>query len=344
MQSSNAMHTVTSYDRSPSEYRTGNSRYCEDTPMPCNENVSLDLGAKHLRFLISGGTGFIGATLTRSLLAAGHNVTLVTRKPSSAALRFGGAVRCVSRAATLSPAEYFDVVVNLAGAPVIGPLWTRARKNTLLASRLMPTDDLLQYTTHANTRPRVWIQASAISYYGQTATNIDEHTPAGISDFASELCHRWEARAQACQALGVRYVALRFGFVMGRSGGSLPPLLLGLKLGAGAVIGSGSQFVSWIHLDDALGIIARAVRDSKLEGPVNAVAPESVSYAAFMREAGAVAHRPVWLRVPEQWVRTLLGEMAIMLVEGPCVLPGKLRILRHEFRYRTLREALVDLI
>ena len=141
----------------------------------------------------------------------------------------------------------------------------------------------------------------------------------------------------------MRYVALRFGLVMGRGGGSLPSLLLGLKLGAGAVIGSGRQFVSWIHLEDALGIIARAVRDNKLAGPVNAVAPESVSYAAFMREAGAVAHRPVCLRVPEHWVRGLLGEMAIMLVEGPCVLPGKLRLLRHEFRYRTLREALVDL-
>ena len=308
-----------------------------------NVKPPLNLGADHLKFLIAGGTGFIGAALTRRLIANGHEVTLVARNRHRAAQQFGGAARCVPAAAALSPAERFDVVINLAGAPVLGMPWTRARKQVLLESRLAPTDDLMRYAERAQTRPRAWIQASAIGYYGQTATNIDEHTPAGISDFASELCHRWEARAQACQALGMRYVALRFGLVMGRGGGSLPSLLLGLKLGAGAVIGSGRQFVSWIHLEDALGIIARAVRDNKLAGPVNAVAPESVSYAAFMREAGAVAHRPVCLRVPEHWVRGLLSEMAIMLVEGPCVLPGKLRLLRHEFRYRTLREALVDL-
>jgi NAD dependent epimerase/dehydratase family enzyme len=131
---------------------------------------------------------------------------------------------------------------------------------------------------------------------------------------------------------------------MGRSGGSLPPLLLGLKLGAGSVMGNGRQFVSWIHIEDALGVIAHAVRDTKLSGPVNAVAPESVSYEAFMHEAGAIAHRPVWLKIPEQLLRKALGEMAIMLVEGPCVLPGKLRTLHHEFRFRTLKSALTDLV
>ncbi len=304
----------------------------------------LDVGAAHLRFLIAGGTGFIGTALTQRLIAGGHHVTLVARNPLRAAMQFGGAARCVRAAATLSPGEHFDVVVNLAGAPVVGAPWTRARKRVLLESRLAPTEDLLRYAGRAQTRPRVWIQASAIGYYGQTATNIDEHTAATVSDFASELCHRWEARAQACAALGVRYVALRFGLVMGRSGGSLPPLLLGLKLGAGSVIGSGRQFVSWIHIEDALGILAHAVRDAKIAGPVNAVAPESVSYEAFMREAGAITHRPVWLRIPERLLRKLLGEMAIMLVEGPCVLPGKLRTLHHEFRFRTLRSALTDLV
>lgn len=181
------------------------------------------------------------------------------------------------------------MVVNLAGAPVISAPWTRARKCVLLESRLAPTEDLLRFAERTQVRPRVWIQASAIGYYGQSATNIDENAPepaptqvsAPVTDFASEMCHRWEARAQASTALGIRYVALRFGLVMGRSGGSLPPLLMGLKLGAGAVIGSGRQFVSWIHIEDALGVIAHAIRDARLKGPINAVAPESVSYEAF---------------------------------------------------------------
>jgi uncharacterized protein (TIGR01777 family) len=304
----------------------------------------LDVGAAHLRFLIAGGTGFIGAALTRRLMAGSHDITVITRDPLRAATQFGGAVRCVRAASTLSPAEHFDVIVNLAGAPVVGMPWTLARKAVLLESRLAPTDDLLRYAARAAVRPRVWIQASAIGYYGQSATNIDENTPAAVSDFASALCHRWEARAQESSALGMRYVALRFGLVMGRDGGSFPPMMRGLKLGAGAILGSGRQFVSWLHIEDALGIIAHAVRDAKLAGPVNAVAPESVSFETFMREAGAVAHRPVWLRIPERGLRTLLGEMAIMLVEGPCVLSGKLRTLHHEFLFRTLRSALTDLV
>ncbi len=304
----------------------------------------LDAGAPQQKFLIAGGTGFIGAALTQRLIADGHQVTLVAREPLCAAKQFGGAVRCVRTTAALAASEHFDVVVNLAGAPVLGALWTPARKRLLLDSRIAPTADLLHFAQRAHTRPRVWIQASATGYYGQNATNIDENTPAQASDFASELCRRSEACAAACGALGMRYVALRFGLVMGRSGGTFPLLLTGLKLGAGAILGSGRQFVSWIHIEDALGLIARAVRDAKLEGPVNAVAPESLSYEAFMRETGIIAHRPVWLRIPERLLRRVLGEMAIMLVEGPCVLPGKLRTLQHPFRFPTLRAALFDLL
>lgn len=311
------------------------------------ETAPLDFGAAHLRFVIAGGTGFIGTALTRRLIEGGHEVTLTTRNPARAALKFGGAVRCVPSADVLAPDEHFDVVINLAGAPVVGLPWTKRRKRVLLESRLAPAEDLLRFVTHANTRPRVWLQASAIGYYGQTATNIDEAVPApGAApgtDFAAELCHRVEARARDCTTLNVRYVALRFGLVMGRGGGSLPPLMLGLKLGAGMVLGSGRQFVSWKHIEDALGVIAHAVRNVKLAGPINAVAPEAVSYAAFMREAGHITHRPVWLRIPEKLLRKLLGEMAILLVEGPCVLPGKLRIAHHRFRFPTLRAALRDL-
>lgn len=308
------------------------------------EGFPLNVGAAHLKFLIAGGTGFIGSALTRRLLAGGHEVTLVARDPVRAALQFGGAARCIRAAATLSPDEHFDVVVNLAGAPVVGLPWTRARKQVLLESRLAPAEDLLRFATRARLRPRVWLQASAIGYYGQQATNIDENVASTATDFASELCHRTEERAQACTALGVRCVALRFGLVMGRSGGSLPAILMGLQLGAGAVIGSGKQFVSWIHIEDALAVMAHAIRDAKLEGPVNAVAPESVSYAQLMRIASGITHRPVWLRIPELPLRKLLGEMSIMLVEGPCVLPGKLRLVHHEFRFRTLKAALYDLV
>ena len=309
-----------------------------------HDELPLNLGEAHLKFLIAGGTGFIGSALTRRLIAGGHEVTLVSRDPARAALKFSGAVRCVHNAAAIAADERVDVIVNLAGAPVVGLPWTRARKQVLLASRLAPAEDLLRFVERAHIKPKVWLQASAIGYYGQNATNIDENVTAPVTDFAAQLCHRVEDRAQACQALGLRYVALRFGLVMGKNGGSFPAMMMGLKLGVGAIMGNGRVFVSWIHIEDALGVIARAVRDPKLNGPVNAVAPESLSYEQFMQVAGAVAHRPVWLKIPELPLRKVLGEMAIMLVEGPCVLPGKLRLAHHEFRYRTLRAALHDLV
>ena len=303
----------------------------------------LHLGSPHLKLLVAGGTGFIGTALVRRLLAGGHEVTVVTRDPVRSALRFNGAIRCISSAAGLSAAESYDAIVNLSGAPVVGLPWTLARKRTLIESRLEAIEDLMKFAREASDRPRVWVQASAIGYYGQSATNIAEEVPAEVSDFPSAMCHSLEEKSAEAAALGIRTVTLRLGLVFGRTGGSLPPLLLALQCGFGAVIGSGRQFVSWIHIDDALEIIARAVRDADLQGPINAVAPEAATYETFIRTAGRVAHRPVWLRVPEWTLRLCLGEMATMLADGPCVLPGKLRHAGQTFRYPTLHAALRDL-
>jgi len=303
----------------------------------------LDLGAPYRRLLVAGGTGFIGTELVRRLLAGGHDVTVVSRDPVRAAFLFGGAVRSVASARSLSADERYDAIVNLSGAPVVGSPWTLARKRALVESRLASIEDLMAFARRASARPPVWIQASAIGYYGQSAVNIAEEVPAEVSDFPSALCHDVEEKSAEAAALGMRIVALRLGLVLGRSGGSLPPLLLGLRCGFGAVIGSGRQFLSWIHIDDALETIAHAIRDPRLWGPVNAVAPEAATYETFIRTAGEALRRPVWLKVPERALRLCLGEMATMLVDGPCVLPGKLRRIGPPFRYPTLRAALGNL-
>jgi len=304
--------------------------------------LDLDVGG-HRRFLISGGTGFIGAALVHELLQRGHNITLLTRSPQAAALQFAARVRAVHSVDELPAAERFDVIVNLAGAPIVGPPWSSRRKRVLAQSRLDTTRALLGFVERAIQRPRVWIQASAIGYYGtQSDFPLDETAPAG-QGFAAELCRNWEDMTAQLSLYSVRCVILRFGLVFGRSGGALPGLLLGFRFGAGAVLGDGRQRLGWIHLEDLLRLIALAIRDDSLHGVFNAVAPDTPSYAEFASLAGKLLGRPVWLRVPAAPLRRLLGEMASLFVDGPPIEPRRLQQLAFEYRFPYLRDALMDL-
>ena len=188
-------------------------------------NLNLDLGG-HRRLLISGGTGFIGSALVAELLRAGHDITVLSRRPQAAAMQFAGKVRAVRSTRSLAVAEAFDVIINLAGAPVVGLPWSRRRKRVLASSRLSSTRDLLDFVMRAQQRPPVWVQASAIGFYGTySETPLDETASAG-EGFAAELCSNWEAMTTELESLSVRCVILRFGLVFGRSGGSLPMVMV----------------------------------------------------------------------------------------------------------------------
>lgn len=295
------------------------------------------------RFLVSGGTGFIGSALCRSLLQQGHVVTVLTRQTAKASERFAGKLRCIASCTELTAHDSFDVVVNLAGAPVVGPPWTEARRKVLLASRLGTTQQLLDYVQRCEQKPALWLQASAIGYYGSDSEQTcDEDAPAG-QGFAADLCRRWEEQTSQLSALGIRRVVLRFGLVFGRSGGSFPPLALPFRFGLGSVIGSGAQTLAWVHLDDVLGAMAWGVRHTELSGVFNLVAPDPVSYRDFARQLGSVLRRPVFLRVPQFVLRLLLGEMAQMLTHGPRIVPRRLQEAGYQFRFATLDAALRDL-
>jgi len=305
--------------------------------------LDLDVGG-HRRFLISGGTGFIGSALVHELVRRGHNVTLLTRSPLAAALQFAGRVRALADARQLNATERFDVIVNLAGAPIVGLPWSARRKRVLAESRLATTRALLAFVERAVQRPRVWIQASAIGFYGNRGTiALDEAAPAG-EGFAAELCHNWEDMTAQLALYSVRSVVLRFGLVFGRSGGALPGLLLGFRLGAGAVLGDGRQHLGWIHLEDLLRLIALTIRNDSLHGVFNAVAPDAPHYAEFARLAGQLLQRPVWLRIPAAPLRRLLGEMASLFVDGPRIVPRRLQEMAFEYRFPYLRDALMDLV
>lgn len=296
------------------------------------------------RVLVTGGTGFIGSALVNQLLDAGHAVTVLTRNPARATKTFQALARCVPSIAALGAEEDFDTVINLAGAPVLGPRWSPKRQAQLLASRVGVTQALVLWLNRSVRKPTTWIQASAIGYYGVRSgeERLTESSAPG-QGFMSALCQQWEASSQPVVALGVRHVVLRLGVVLG-PGGALPPLLLPHRLGMGGRLGDGQQVMSWIHRRDVLQVMARAMADTSIQGTYNTVAPGAVSQAEFARTAGKVLHRPVWLHLPAAPLRWAAGEMAELLLDGQRVVPERLVQAGYNFAYPGLQQALEDLV
>lgn len=304
--------------------------------------------------LVTGATGFVGRHLVRALLADGHTVIALSRRPQEADRLFEGRVRAVASLRELAPATRVDVVVNLAGARILGPRWSAGRKDALRRSRVGLTRELVEWIGAAAHRPFLLLSASAIGYYGiqriGDAARLDEAAPPRPV-FMSDLCREWEDAAGAARRHGTRVECMRFGLVLGR-GGALPTMLLPIKLGLGGRLGSGRQWLSWIHVDDVVGGIAHRWRraaaglDPQAEmdsGATNFTAPESVTQADFSRTAARVWRRPSLLPTPGWPLRLLLGEQADLLLEGQRVVPARLEREGFVFRHPGLEEALRSL-
>ncbi len=307
---------------------------------PVPSSFSLDFGEAPQCILITGGTGFIGQSLCRRLIEQGHHVIVLARNPVKATYLLGGNLRVISSLSQLDGRTPVNVVVNLAGESIAGGRWHAARKQKLLASRLHTTQAVFDWVQQAMHRPEVWINASAIGYYGtETPTPCHENSPAG-KDFASLLCQEWEACATQAESLGIRTVILRFGVVWEKTGGALPKMLLPFYVGMGGRIGSGAQMMSWIHLDDLLRIIAFTRKNTACHGVYNATAPQPLSQADFAQLAGQVLHRPSLVPTPAWVFKVLFGEMATLFVDGQTVIPARLEATGFRFQYPAARAAL----
>lgn len=296
------------------------------------------------RVLVTGATGFIGPKLVRALRERGNRVVAYVRDAAKAKALLGADV--VVDLAELPSTASLDAVVNLAGAPIAGGLWTARRRALLLDSRLGVTRALLALCARLETKPATWINASAIGYYGARAGDepVDETAPAGTG-FQAELCRRWEETAAQAAAHGTHVSALRFGVVLGRDGGALPQYALPIRLYAGTVLGSGRQWLSWIHIDDLLQLVLFVLDRRTLTGALNATAPEPARNADFNATLAATLQRPLWpIRIPAPLVRAALGELAELFVDGQRVVPKRALELEFSFKYPELAGALSHLL
>jgi hypothetical protein len=299
-------------------------------------------GRPPLRVAISGASGLVGRRLAHFLSAGGHTVLPLVRTEGPAPAG-AGAIAWNPAGGTIDAAALagVDAVVHLAGENIAAGRWSARRKRAIRDSRVDATALLARALAGLGARPRVLVCASAVGYYGDTGDRaVDEQAPPG-SGFLAEVCRDWEAAAEPARSAGIRVAHLRTGMVLAGEGGVLARLRLPFRLGLGGPVGSGRQYLSWIALEDLLGVVLHALHDERLAGPVNAVAPQAVTSLAFARALGRVLGRPAVMPLPAAAVRAWFGEMGrALLLEGQRVLPARLRNAGFSHRYPGLEDAL----
>lgn len=304
--------------------------------------------------LITGATGVIGSELVTALAARGEKVVVLVRSIESAERKVPGAVRYVKWDSDMAEGEWTEyvsgskAVIHLAGKPLLEARWTEEHKKECYDSRILGTRHVVAAIEKAAVKPGVFISASAIGYYGSfdrcgDTPDILEDGKAG-SDFLARICEDWEKEALPAEKSGVRLVLLRTGIVLSTKGGMLEKLLGPFNLFLGGPVGTGQQCISWIHLDDEIDCILRALDDPDWKGPVNAVGPKPVSMKEFASELGRVLGRPSLLAVPKMAVQVLMGEGAEYAVKGQKVLPGFMQDHGFTFRFPDLAGAIRDLV
>lgn len=297
-----------------------------------------------MRIAIAGGTGFIGQALIERLSRQGAEIIIISR--SSGGTNDAHSPQKVSWEQALSHPDslgQLDAIVNLAGAS-LNQRWTKAAKQAIIDSRITTVRHITQLIKGMSHKPKVVVQSSAVGIYGtSTDQTFDEASHVEKSDFLSHVTLAWEEAAEAIAQEGVRLVKLRTGVVLGNQGGAFPLMKLPFLLGVGGTVGSGKQWLSWIHIDDMVRLIEFSIEHPDLSGPVNAVAPSPVTNQTFGHAIARQYHRPYWFPLPKFLLQIGLGERSTLLLDGQKVLPGKAIEAGFNFLYPELDAALANL-
>jgi uncharacterized protein (TIGR01777 family) len=292
-----------------------------------------------MKILVTGGTGFLGSYLVKSLSNEGHTLFILTRNPG----KYNSSVENVSyhdyeQVSRLVDGS--DAVINLAGHNLFDEKWTDHIKSEILKSRVNTTRSLVMAMKVAENKPKVFISASAVGYYGNRGNEVltDESTPG--SDFLASVCVQWEEEALKASKYGVRVIIPRLGILLEKDGGALEKMITPFKMFVGGPLGSGDQYFPWIHMEDTVNAINFALAHNELEGPINVTAPEPVTMSDFSKSLGTTLSRPSFFKVPEFALKALLGEASGALIASQRVVPNRLLEAGFEFNYPKVLPAL----
>lgn len=300
-----------------------------------------------MKVLVTGASGFVGRRVVAQLLQKNHEVVVTTRNLAKAAVVLGSQCKYVLWTDTQAfpPAEAFDgvdAVINLMGENIGEKKWDESQKKKIYDSRIHGTRLLVDAMKALPKKPKVLVSASAIGIYGAHGDEaIDENATPG-NDFLATVCKDWEAEANKAKEAGIRVVILRTGVVFGKNGGALKKMLPVFKLGLGGKVGSGKQYMSWIHVDDLASMYVQAVEDNTMSGPFNAVSPYPVTNAEFSKALGKRLGRPAILPAPAFAIKKVLGEMSTIVLDGAKVVPAKFKERRFQYRSASLEKTLKE--
>jgi uncharacterized protein len=305
-----------------------------------------------MNILMTGATGLVGTALVRAFTAEGHVIYRLARPGSTRNETISGVFDIAWNPATgkigdvpgqlprIDLRNHIDAVINLAGAPIADGRWSAERKALLRSSRIDTTRGLVRAMAAMSPRPRVFISASAIGYYGDRGDEVLTENSAPGTDFLATLAKEWEDEAVKAEQFGIRVVVARLGVVLAKTGGALPQMMMPFRFGLGGKLGSGRQWMSWIALEDVVTIIRTALATDSLKGAVNLVSPEPVRNADFTRSLARALHRPAIFTAPAFALRLAMGHMSEMILAGTRVTPQVLLQHGYQFHHTQLDEAL----
>ncbi len=299
------------------------------------------------RVIITGATGFLGKRIAEELIARGDEVTIFTRSVKNAKQKISNAYDYVEWNPELNnwyqKLEDKDAVVHLAGENVMAKRWNVKHKKNILSSRIEGTRSLVNAIGQLENKPKVFISASAIGFYGNSENPVNENLEPG-RDFLAEVVNAWESEASKVESCGVRRVSIRTGIVLDTNEGALVPMINQFRFFVGGPIGSGKQWFPWIHIDDVVKIFLFAIDNQKISGALNAASPNPLRMKEFCKTLGRVMHRPSLFKVPAFIIKILFGEAADVLLNGAQVIPEKTIRAGYKFRFETAEEALKNLL